>query len=76
MTKITCEGVLRLQLDDLQQEIEVCDKAGRTLGRFLPESAYGRLVARVEFTDEELRRAENQPGGRTTAEVLERLQSL
>jgi hypothetical protein len=76
MTKITCEGVLQLQLDDLRHEIEVCDKSGRTLGRFLPEDAYGRLLAQVEFTEEELRRAENQPGGRTTAEVLERLRSL
>jgi hypothetical protein len=78
MTKIICENVLQLQLEDLKKEIEVCDKSGRILGRFLPEAVYGRLtkaLADQEFTDEELTAAEQQPGGRTTAEVLERLKA-
>lgn len=77
--KVTCQEFLRLQLDDLEQELEVCDKSGRTIGRYLPKAIYDRLAnpaARADFTEAELEAAENQTGGRTTEEVLARLRAL
>ena len=65
--KITCEDALHLSLDDLQREIEICDKSGRTIGRYLPESKYRKLLYDLThdlFTEEELDLAERQPGGR------------
>jgi len=79
MTRIVCDSVLQLPLDDLKSEFEVCDKSGRILGRFLPEAVYGRLRsghAEDEFTEQELVTAEQQPGRRTTAEVLAHLKAL
>ncbi len=79
MTRVVCDNVLQLKLDDLKNEFEVCDKSGRVLGRFLPEAVYGRLSgaqAADDFTEQELVTAEQEPGGMTTAEVLAHLKSL
>jgi hypothetical protein len=79
VTRVVCDNVLHLQLDDLKNELEVCDKSGRVLGRFLPEAVYERLggaQAADDFTEQELVAAEQQPGGMTTAEVLAHLKSL
>ena len=56
--------------------LELCDASGRTFGFFVP--AGKRKVslhewAAMQFTDEELEKARNEPGGRTTQEVLQRL---
>jgi len=57
-------------------QLEICDTSGRTFGFFVP--AGGKKVslqdwAAMLFTDEELENARNEPGGKTTQEVLERL---
>ena len=60
----------------------VCDDSGRVLGVFVPASEADRELralyedARTRITDEELERRRNEPGGYTTAEVLEYLKGL
>lgn len=76
MTKIILDAALRARLHDLTREVEFCDESGRTLGYFVPTDDYLRWAygwARTQFTDEELGQARDEPGGRTTAEVLGRL---
>jgi hypothetical protein len=79
MTKVICDEAMRAKLDHGDEQVEVCDESGRTLGYFLPASTYERAAyewANAEITDEELDRAEHEPGGYTTAEVLEYLKGL
>jgi hypothetical protein len=67
------------KLGSFEKEVELCDDAGKTVGHFLPVRVYQRLLyawAQAQFSEEELERASKQPGGRTTAEVLERLGKL
>lgn len=58
------------------REAELCDESGQTLGRFLSEEAYQRMVydrLNAQVTDEELEQSFQEPGGRTLGEIWERL---
>jgi hypothetical protein len=79
MNKLVLDPAVRSQLNGLNGEVELCDEEGRTVGFFVPANLRERLWydwAKAQFTDDELERARRQPGGRTTAEVLERLRKL
>ncbi len=72
MDKITLDQSLREKLNGLDRTVEVCDESGRTVGHFVPDTAYRKLVyawANAQVTDEELERASREPGGRTLAEI-------
>lgn len=76
MQTVTLDPALRAKLDDLHGPVELRDEAGRTLGHFLPAEEYRRLLlasAGPHLTDEALDRARREPGGRTLAEIWERL---
>ncbi len=71
MTKLVLDPTLRAKLHDLQAA-ELCDETGRTLGHFLSEEAYRRLVynwANAQITDEELQRRLAKPGGRALSAI-------
>lgn len=79
MKRVTLDRDLEAKVGSLHEEVEVCDEAGRTVGRFLPEGIYRRYLyewANLQFDDEDLNRAARQPGKYTTAEVLDHLRSL
>src|SRR5260370_39043497 len=40
MSRVMLDPQLRSNLDGLNDQVEICDEAGKTLGRFLPESLY------------------------------------
>jgi hypothetical protein len=76
MNKVIVDRTLRSKLDNLDVELELCDESGRTLGYFVPADQYDRSLydwAKAQISDEELERRLQEPGGRTTAEVLARL---
>jgi len=73
MNKIVVEPSLRSKLNNLDSRLELCDESGKTLGYFLPVSEQQRLLyawARLEFGDEEIERAREEPGRFSLAEVL------
>jgi hypothetical protein len=75
--RITLDPALRARLGNLETEVEFCDESGRTLGIFLPTVEHDPLIYAkfmADVTEEELERARQQPGGRTTAEVLTRME--
>jgi hypothetical protein len=76
MTKVTVDENLQSKLNGLNAEIVFCDPSGRTLGHFLPEEIYKKLLYASDscpFTEEELRRHMDEPGGCTLAEIWQRL---
>jgi hypothetical protein len=78
MTKLTINESVRSKLNGLHEEMELCDESGRTLGYFLPPDLHRRfLCAYVEsqcpYTGEELQCMRQETGGRSLAEILERL---
>ena len=71
MTKIVLDQETLTGLRDLRERLEVCDESGHTLGYVTP--APGRSLydtVQVPFTEEELDQAEQEPGGRTLAEIV------
>jgi hypothetical protein len=76
MTKLTLDPQLREKLNELQEQIEVCDENGQTVGHFVPKDFYMQLVyawLNTQVTDEELERAAQEPGGRPLAEIWKSL---
>ncbi len=78
MTRVIVDEILRSKLYNLTEPLELCDPSGRVLGRLVPTfdlSDYEPWIP--EFTDEELRLAEQSDEKRyTTAEMLAHLAAL
>ncbi len=74
MVKLMVDPSLQARFRDVR-EAEICDESGQTLGRFLSEAIYRRLVyewVNAQVSDEELRQSLQQPGGKTLAEIWAR----
>jgi hypothetical protein len=66
----------RSKLNGLDEQMEICDESGNTLGRFLPESLYRELLlawAKADLPEHELQRRRQEPSGRTLAEIWQNL---
>jgi hypothetical protein len=78
MGKVTLDPYLRARLNNLESELELCDENGRTLGHFVPEDVYRKLLAaslQVPFSEEEIERRRQQKGtGGSLAEFWKRLE--
>ena len=76
MTRVTVDPQLRSKLNGLDDQVEICDESGKTVGRFLPEQLYRQLLvawSREDFPDDELQRRRAEPMGRSLPEVWEQL---
>jgi hypothetical protein len=77
MNKIILDPALREKLNGLDRELELCDETGRTVGHFLPDAQYRKLVLaslQVPLTDEEIEEVRKQKGtGRSLAEIWKKL---
>jgi len=76
MTQVIVNPELRAKLNGLSEEVEFLDESGQRLGRFLPSDTYRALLnAWVDtlFTEEELKRAEQETGGRPLSEIWKTL---
>ncbi len=79
MSRVTLEPGFRAKLKNLAEELEICDEAGQTLGRFLPEALYKKLLfslalaQRPPLAAEEIERRKQEAGGKSLAEILKHL---
>lgn len=71
MERIVVDSELPSKLPAVMRPVELCDPAGRILGTYTPE------LDDVEppIAEEELRRRENEPGGRSLREILADLEN-
>ena len=73
MTKLVVDSEFWGKLNNPQCPVELCDPAGRTLGYLYPAPAsanHGSVKVTSPFSDEELLRREQEPGGRSLEEIL------
>ena len=79
MEKVILDTSLLSVLGGRDRLLEICDESGQTRGYYLPvvrrDSDLYR-IAEAEISLDELQRRRGEPDGRTTAEVLRRLESL
>ena len=78
MSKITLDAALRSKLNGLNEELEVCDESGETVGHYMPREAYRKmlyLIAELQYprTKEELAELRKQTGGMTLAEFWKKM---
>lgn len=76
MSKVIIDEGLRARFDNLNEQHELCDPAGKTLGRYLPEDIYREMLlacADAQISEEELQRRRQEPRGRTLAEIWKSL---
>ena len=76
MTKVTLDESLRAKLNGLNEELEICDADGRTVGHFVPPDLYREMLyawaeSQSGISEEELqRRIREETGkGRALAEI-------
>jgi len=74
MSKLILDPELQTKLNGLNQQVEVCDESGRTVGHFLPvavydELLYAALAAESPHSKEELRRRRQETAGRSLDEI-------
>jgi hypothetical protein len=79
MRKVIVDPALKVKLHGLNEQVELCDENGQTLGHFLPLQTYHKLVyaavaAACPFSEEELQRRERETGARSLAEIWKRLE--
>ena len=68
MTRILVDANLASQLKASSQSVELCDPSGVPFGQFVPAKKKPKIE--LPFTEEEIQASENQPGGRSLAEIL------
>ena len=76
MTKVTLDESLKAKLNGLNEQLELCDQTGQTVGHYLPDHLYRELLlawADSQISPEELERRRREPRGRTLAEIWKSL---
>jgi hypothetical protein len=76
MKQIVVNHEIRSKLATLESAAELCDDSGKVLGLVVPlNSTNGSCLARNEpqWTQDEIQRRRQEPGGRTLAEIWRRL---
>jgi hypothetical protein len=76
MNKVILDAELKSKLNGLNEQLELCDEAGRTVGHFLPADLYKQLLlawTEANISEEELERRRREPRGRTLAEIWKSL---
>ena len=76
MTKVTVDESLRSKLNTFTEHVELCDASGRTIGHFLPEEVYRKLLyssVEIPLSEEEMERRRREKGGRSLAEIWKSL---
>jgi hypothetical protein len=77
MTTVVLDDAVRAKLRGAD-EVQLCDQSGQSIGYFLSEGLFHRLLydwANAQISDEELEQRRREPGGRTLAEIWARLGS-
>lgn len=72
MTRVTVDADLLSKLHNLTERVQLCDLSGKVMAEVVPAADLQPWIP--EFTEEELREAEQSDKWYTTAEVLARLE--
>jgi hypothetical protein len=76
VSKLILDDELRAKLNGLDETVEICDPSGATVGHFVPEEEYMRLMyawAKTEVSLEELKRRAAEPGGMKLADFWKQM---
>ena len=75
MSQIIVDSEMGTRLLNTLQPVEFVDGSGKVLGHFMPATSASSFRLRPQVSDEELRRREEQGGGRPLADILADLET-
>lgn len=81
MSRLILDPEIKAKLHGLREQMELCDPDGHTMGRYLPEDLYQKLLYRLAesqrpfLTPQEIDQRRHETGGKPLAEILQRLRS-
>lgn len=81
MSRVTLDADLKAKFDGMREQTELCGPDGRTMGRYLPEAVYQKLLYQIAeaqcppLTAEEMERRRNPTGFKTLAEILAKMEA-
>jgi hypothetical protein len=81
MGKVILDQNLKAKLRGLREQLEICDADGHTMGRYVPEDLYQKLLyqlaesQRPALGPEETQRRRQVTGSKSLAEVLRGLKA-
>lgn len=75
MSQVTLDRDMQKKLHGLDQQMTFFDEDGKALGCFLPLDVYKKILSSlpIPFTEKELERRKNEPGGCSLDEIWKRL---
>jgi hypothetical protein len=80
MGKITIDSGLEAKLAATHDTVEVCGSAGQTMGRYVPEELFQKLVYQLAeshrpgLTEQEVQARRQMPGHKSLAQILQNLE--
>jgi hypothetical protein len=77
MTRVIIDAATWAKLQGIREVVELCDEAGRIVGRFQPgppRDENGNII--IPFSDEEIEKLSKQKGGRPLKDILNDLSKL
>ncbi|MBI1831027.1 MAG: hypothetical protein HYR84_06205 [Planctomycetes bacterium] len=81
MSKVILDADLKAKLGGLHEQIELCDTDGQTMGRYVPEDVYQKLLyqlaesQRPVLSAEETKCRRQVTGRKSLAEIMESLEA-
>lgn len=76
MTKVILDQAALAKLSRVIEPALICDETGNVFGQFQPAPTNVYRNVEVPFTEEELDRFEQEPGGRPLDQILQDLEKL
>jgi hypothetical protein len=77
MSKVILDDDLRAKLNGLNETVEVCAPTGETVGQFVPQAEYMKMLYAWELQQpvdlEELERRAREPGGMKLADFWKKV---
>lgn len=70
MSRLIVDTSVEAQLAGAHETVELCGPSGRLLGHFIPAVDYSKRGGQPYISEEELKRREQQGGGRSLAAIL------
>ena len=76
MSKVILDAELKAKFHGLHEQIELCDTDGQTMGRYVPEDLYQKLLyqlaesQRPRLSADEVQRRRQSTGNKSLAEIL------
>ena len=76
MSQVIVDDTMRARFDSYKTPVDICDRTGRVLGKFVPAQSPEKISAPADgcpYTEEQLDTMRKETGGRSLSEIWKSL---